>query len=232
VTKQKQCWNKWRVDQCWIDVTKERCELNESVQFAAEKLNGAVARNAGGKSAGMDDTATSADSFGIHDSSCRPSKDQSQARQRVTACCIVTPGAKLSETPGGNSKWHTSLVSNMPDGMRNTRQNSMKRNSPERQAPARKPAPAQKKRKGMTTRGDGEENVTDFTQGNKNGHFQSADKQSAKENDGQKHALAANKTSASQNNWWESPELHASFCESEGPKTESQSPDLVKTKTS
>jgi hypothetical protein len=77
----------------------------------------------------------------------------------------------------------------------------------------------------MMTIGNSEENVIDLTRGNKNGHFQSADKQSEKENDGQKHVLAANKTPvdakanpkaramASQSWWWESPEAHALFCD-------------------
>jgi hypothetical protein len=90
VTKHKEHWNKWTVDQCWIDhVTKEQCGLNESVQFAAKELNGAAARNVGYKSAAIN-MATSADFFGICKSSCRPSEDQSQAHQRVTAHCIGT----------------------------------------------------------------------------------------------------------------------------------------------
>jgi hypothetical protein len=163
MTKHKEHWNKWTVDQRWIDVTKEGRGLNESMQFAAEELNGAAARNAGHKSAGVD-TATSTSLFGIHKSSCRPSGDQSQACQRVAACCIATPGAKPSEMPGGNSKWRTSLVSHMPDGT-SKGQNPMKRSLPETPAPAMKRAPAQKKkRKGMTTRGNGEENAIDSGQ--------------------------------------------------------------------
>jgi hypothetical protein len=68
VTKHKECWNKWIVDQCWIDVTKERHGSNESMHFAAKELNGATARNAGCMSAGID-KATSANSFGICKSS-------------------------------------------------------------------------------------------------------------------------------------------------------------------
>jgi hypothetical protein len=43
VTKHKEYWNKWIVDQCWIDAMMERCKLNESMQFAAKELNGAMA---------------------------------------------------------------------------------------------------------------------------------------------------------------------------------------------
>jgi hypothetical protein len=163
-------------------VTKERHGLNESMHLTAEELNGAMAGNAGCMSAGID-KVTSANSFGICKSSHRPSKVQSEARIRVAACCIATPGAKPSEMPGGNSKWHASLVSDMPDGM-NTRQNPMKPSSPQRPAPARTPvpAPAQKKRRGMATRGDAAGNAIDLTQGHKNGLFQSAaDNQSEKE---------------------------------------------------
>jgi hypothetical protein len=124
-TKHKEHWNKWTVDQCWIDVTKERHGSNESINFAAKERNGATARNAGCMSAGIDN-ASFANSFGICKSSCRPSKLQSKARIRVTACCIATQGTKPSEMPGGNSKWCTSLVSDMPNGT-NTRQNPMKR---------------------------------------------------------------------------------------------------------
>jgi hypothetical protein len=140
VTKHKECWNKGTVNQCWIDVTKERHGSNESMNLTAEELNGATARNAGCRSAGID-KATSANSFGIHKSSCRPTAVQSKARIGVAACCIATPGAKPSEMPGGNLKWHTSLVSDMPDGTK-TRQNPRKRSLPERPAPATTPAPA------------------------------------------------------------------------------------------
>jgi hypothetical protein len=89
VTKHKEHWNKWTVDQCWwIDVIKERYGLNESMHFAAKELNGATARNAGYRSAGID-KVTSANSFGICKSSCRPSKVQSKARIRVTACTAL-----------------------------------------------------------------------------------------------------------------------------------------------
>jgi hypothetical protein len=164
VTKHKEHWNKWMVDQCWIDVMKERCGLNESMHITAKELNGATGRNAGScRSAGID-KVTSASSFGIYKSSCRPSEVQSKARIRVTAHCIATPGTKPSEMPGGNSKWCTSLVSHMPDGM-NTRQNPRKRSSSERPAPATTPvpAPAQKKRRGMATRGDAAGNAIDLT---------------------------------------------------------------------
>jgi hypothetical protein len=179
VTKHKEYWNKWIVDQCWIDVIKERHGLNESMHFAAKELNGATARNAGHMSAGVDNVSL-ANSFGIYKSSYRPSKVQSKARIRVTACYITTPGAKPSEMPGGNSKWHTSLVSDMPNGI-NARQNPMKRSLPERPAPATTPvpAPAQKTRRGMATRGNAAGNVIDLTRGHKNGLFQpAADNQS------------------------------------------------------
>jgi hypothetical protein len=125
-------------------------------------------------SAGIDKVKI-VNSFGICKSSCRPSQVQSEARVRVTACHVTTPGIVPSEMPGGNSKWHTSLFRDMPNGI-NTRQNPMKRSSPERPAPATTPAPApaKKKRRGMTTRGGAVENVIDLTRGNKNGLFQSA----------------------------------------------------------
>jgi hypothetical protein len=77
----------------------------------------------------------------------------------------------------------------------------------------------------MATRGDAAGNAVDLTRGHKNGLFQpAADNQSEKQNDGQKHALAANKTSAdmkpnptartmASQSWWESPEAHALFCD-------------------
>jgi hypothetical protein len=49
----------------------------------------------------------------------------------------------------------------------------------------------------MATRGDAAGSVINLTRGHKNGLFQpAADNQSENENDGQKHVLAANKTSA------------------------------------
>jgi hypothetical protein len=49
-------------------------------------------------------------------------------------------------------------------------------------APTMKPAPAQKKRKGITTRWSGKESVVNLTQANTNGQFQSRkNKQSEKE---------------------------------------------------
>ena len=156
VIKHKEYWNKWIVAQCWIDVINERYEMQESIRFTADELNRAIARNAGYKSASID-TVTAANSFGIYKSTYRPSG------QRVAAHCITTPGIKPSEMPGGNSKWYTSHISDIPNGI-NTRQNPLKRSLPERPAPATKPAPAQKKRKGMImTRGNGKENVIDLT---------------------------------------------------------------------
>jgi hypothetical protein len=174
VIKHKEYWNKWIVDQCWIDVINERYGMSESMQFTTKELNNAIARNAGYKAAGID-TVTVANSFGIHKSSYRPREKKSQG-QRVTAYYVTTPGVKPAEMPGGNSKWHTSLVSVVPSGI-NTRQNPMKRGLPDERPAPTKPTPAQKKRKGMKTR------------------FQSVDKQSEKKDDGEKEALAANKTS-------------------------------------
>jgi hypothetical protein len=42
--------------------------------------------------------------------------------RRVTGYYITTPGKKPSEMPGGNSKWYTILVKEMPSAV-NTRQN-------------------------------------------------------------------------------------------------------------
>jgi hypothetical protein len=63
---------------------------------------------------------------------------------------------------GGNSKWYTILVKEMPRAV-NTRQNLMKQSLLEGPAPTTKPAPSQKKRKGIATRCSGKENVVNLT---------------------------------------------------------------------
>jgi hypothetical protein len=60
--------------------------------------------------------------LGIYKSSYRPTRKN---RRRVTGYYITTPGNKASEMPGGNSKWYTLLLKEMPSTV-NTRQNPMK----------------------------------------------------------------------------------------------------------
>jgi hypothetical protein len=90
---------------------------------------------------------------------------------------------------GGNSKWYTTLVNEMPSAV-NTRQNPIKRNLPEGLTPATKQVPALKKRKGVTTRcskpnnvrinnfesTETKENVVNLTGSNKNGQFEAPTK--------------------------------------------------------
>jgi hypothetical protein len=66
----KECWNKWVVDKCWIDVINEWHEMPESIQITAVELNQRISRNAGFQAAGFD-AATIANSLGIYKSSVR-----------------------------------------------------------------------------------------------------------------------------------------------------------------
>jgi hypothetical protein len=188
-TKHREHWNKWTVDECWIDIINKRHDMPESTQFAASELNRAMSRNAMFKAAGVD-AVTLANALGICKSSCRPNG----CDKRVTGCYVTTPGMKPSEMPGGNSKWHALIVNEIPIAV-NARQNAIKRSSPEGPAPATKPVPAQKKRKGITARRSGAHNVVDLTRSDKNGQFESAHMQSGDEKQ-PKVLLAANKTSS------------------------------------
>ena len=88
-----------------------------------------------------------------------------------------------------------------------------------------KPAPAQKKRKGVATRCSGEANIVNLTRANKYGQLQSMSKPSEEENDApHRNVVVANKTSSgikpnarareiASQSWWESPEAHALFCD-------------------
>jgi hypothetical protein len=141
-TKHRECWNKWTVDECWIDTMNKRCDVPESVQFTAAELNRATSGNAMFKAAGID-AVTLANALGICKSSHRPNGHA----KRVAGHCVTTPGVKPSEMPGGNSTWCALIVNEIPIAV-NTRQNAIKRSLPEGPAPATKPVPAQKKRKG------------------------------------------------------------------------------------
>ena len=46
VIKHAEYWNKWIVDECWIDLINERYEVLEALKLTATQLNGAVARDA------------------------------------------------------------------------------------------------------------------------------------------------------------------------------------------
>jgi hypothetical protein len=188
--------------------------MPESIQFTAVELNRAISRNAVFKAAGID-AITLANSSGVYKSSYRPNTGDS-TRKRVTGYYTTTPGLKPIEMPGGNSKWYTIIVNEMPSAV-NTQQNPMKRSFPEGLAPTTEPAPAQKKRKGIAT----QRSIVDIdlTQSDKNGQFELTNKQSEWET----KVLVANKMSSDiepnqvaraviSQSWWESSEAHTLFC--------------------
>jgi hypothetical protein len=46
VTTHREYWNKWIVDECWIDIINKRYDMPESIRFTAVELNRAISRNA------------------------------------------------------------------------------------------------------------------------------------------------------------------------------------------
>ena len=226
VTKHREYWNKWVVDECWIDVINKRYDMPESIRFTAVELNRAISRNAGFQAAGID-SLTLANSLGVYKSSYQPPQKPGTSHRRVTGYYITTPGNKPSEMPGGNSKWYTTLVNEMPSAA-STRQNPIKRNLPEELTPATTPVPALKKRKGIATRRSNpknvrinnfestetKENVVDLTRSN-NGQFEPPTQVLV----GHKHKTSADiKPSAAapavaNQSWCESPEAHVFFCD-------------------
>ena len=46
VIKHAEYWNKWIVDECWIDLINERYEVLEALKLNSYTTNGAVARDA------------------------------------------------------------------------------------------------------------------------------------------------------------------------------------------
>ena len=192
VIKHAEYWNKWIVDECWIDLINERYEVPEALNFTATQLNGAVARDATLSATGID-KVTSSNSLGVYKSCYRP-----RGAKRITAYYITAPGKKPSEMPGGNSKWYTTLVSEAPKTV-NTRHNpALKHSLPEEFASAStKQAPTRKKRKAIAARGSMKEHVVDLTRDEMSGLFQSTNVQSEKENeDRTPPTFVANKTSA------------------------------------
>ena len=213
--KHREYWNKWIVDESWIDVINERYDIPEALVFTAVELNRAIARNAVFKAAGIDGL-TLANGLGIYKSSYRPKGNG----KRVTGYYITTPGTKPSEMPGGNSKWYRTLVKELPSAI-STRQNPLKRGLPEGLAPATMPVPTQKKRKGIATRRSNSANVVGLKRSDKSGLFQSTNQQSEKD---AHPKLVANLTSAdikpnptaraiANQTWWELPEAHVLFCD-------------------
>ena len=101
--------------------------------------------------------------LGIYRSCYRP-----KGAKGITAYYIMTPGKRPSELPGGNSKWYTTLVSEVKrlgQWIQDTTQPALKRTLPEESAPATstKQAKMRKKRKVIATRGSMKENVVGLT---------------------------------------------------------------------
>ncbi len=71
VRQHKQYWNNWISDQCWINLSNERFEIPESLQFTKSNLNTALSRN---KMYDGIDILTTANALGLYKSSYRPGK--------------------------------------------------------------------------------------------------------------------------------------------------------------
>jgi hypothetical protein len=112
-TKHREYWNKWIVDKCWIDVINERYDMPESIQFTAVDLSRAISRSHVFQAAGIN-ALTLANLLGIYKSSYRPPKKPGKSQRRVTGYYAIAPGTKTFEIPGGNSKWYTILVNEIP----------------------------------------------------------------------------------------------------------------------
>jgi hypothetical protein len=127
--------------------------------------------------------------------------------------------------PGGNSKWYTTLVNEMPSAV-NTRQNPIKRRLPD--GPTTTPVPVLKKRRGIATRHSNpqnvddstryiknfestetKKNVVDLTRSNKNGQFEAQNKVLVAANI--KPSSAA--TAIANQSWWKSLKAHVLFCD-------------------
>jgi hypothetical protein len=73
VRKLRQCWNKWIVDDCWIDIVNERFDIPTQLQFAAADLNRAIGRDKRLKTG--TDKAGDPSVNGVYKAQCFPSAE-------------------------------------------------------------------------------------------------------------------------------------------------------------
>jgi hypothetical protein len=105
VRQHKQYWNKWILDDGWIDIMEDRFEIPTSLKFDSSQLNGAISRDP--RFCGID-TVGDANLNGV----CKATHNERVGKKKsgLTACYVATPNA-LPQKPGGNAKWFGDIVS-------------------------------------------------------------------------------------------------------------------------
>jgi hypothetical protein len=140
VRKHTQYWDKWIIDDCWIDIINERIDIPTHLKFVAADLNRAIGRNP--KFNGLD-TVGEPNVNGVFKSTYFDRGGGSK-NIRLTAY-YVTASNKIPQKPGGNTKWYRDIVSRV-EPTRSTRQHP-KRSVPIGSAPTQRTESAPKRKK-------------------------------------------------------------------------------------
>jgi hypothetical protein len=142
VRQHKQYWNKWILDDGWIDIIEDRFEIPTSLKFDSSQLNGAISRDP--RFCGID-TVGDANLNGVYKATYN--ERVGKKKSRLTAYYVTTPNT-LPQKPGGNTKWFRDIVSTVQK-LPNTRHNPTKRSVPVEPVPTNKtlPAPTRKRRR-------------------------------------------------------------------------------------
>jgi hypothetical protein len=136
VRKLRQYWNKWIVDDCWIDIINERFDIPTQLQFAAADLNRAIGRDKRLKT-GIDKVGDP-NVNGVYKAQYFPSAEGTKKTTRVTAY-YVTSSMKLPQKPGGNTKWFRNIVSTIPEPV-----STIPEPTPKRSVPAGRSVPTER----------------------------------------------------------------------------------------
>jgi hypothetical protein len=108
VRQHKQYWNKWILDDGWIDIIEDRFEIPTKLKFGSSQLNRAIGRDQ--RFSGID-TVGDANVNGVYKATYY--ERVGKKKSRLTAYYVTTPN-KLPQRPGGNTKWFRDIVCTVP----------------------------------------------------------------------------------------------------------------------
>jgi hypothetical protein len=107
VRKHTQHWNKWILDDCWIDIINEQFDIPTKLRFISDELNRAVGGDP--RFSGIIDSAGESNVNGV----CKATHQVGAKSLRLTACHVTSP-MEFAQKPGGNTKWFRNIVSAVP----------------------------------------------------------------------------------------------------------------------
>ena len=125
VVKYRIYWNKWITIDAWIEIIKQQYNIHEGLDISTTSLTRALSRSPSLRGC---DQLKAPNPKGIYQS--KRQLKGNRKNKRVVAYYVTLPYSLLKEMPGGNTKWHDSIVSTNPNPKMTTRQ-TKKRDVPE-----------------------------------------------------------------------------------------------------